>query len=172
MDLPNRHALLGMTLGAVSAMALATVGPGMVIQTFADGMLNAVAAPDFDTSKLVKFEGRDYQIQSEDWVSQDPVSSHVIKKVEGGRVSYVIIATTATGTYSSDAMFSNNAQYPGIAVTEMPSRNGSFSYWGSRSWFSFSSRSGRSFLYLWSGDTRVTTYGNATCVSGENYWVC
>jgi len=172
MNLPTRDALLGMTLGAVSAMVLATVGPGMVIQTFADGMMNAVVAPGFDTSKLVKFEGRRYQVQTEDWVSQDATNSQMVKKIEGGRVSYVTIATTPTGTYSSDAMFSRNVQYPGIAVEEAPPRGGSFSYWGGSKWFSFSSRAARSFLYLRSGDTRILTYGNTTCVSGKSFWVC
>lgn len=172
MKLPTRDVLLGMTLGAVSAMVLATVGPGMVVQTFADGMLNAVMAPGFDTSKLVKFEGRRYQVQTEDWVSQDASSSQMVKKVEGGRVSYVTIATTPTGTYSSDGMFSRNVQYPGIAVDEAPHRTGSFSYWGGNRWFSFSSRAARSFLYLRSGDTRILTYGNTTCVSGKSFWVC
>ncbi|HLV82752.1 MAG TPA: hypothetical protein VKY62_03135, partial [Devosia sp.] len=89
MDLPNRHMLLGMTLGAVCASALAVTGPGIVIESFADEMVQSVFAPGFDTAKLVKFEGRQYQIQSEDWVSQDPISSQVVKKIEAGRVTYV-----------------------------------------------------------------------------------
>jgi hypothetical protein len=172
MSLPSRHMLIGMTLGAVSAMALAAVGPGMVIETFADGIVNAGAAPAFDSSKLVKFEGSDYQIQAEDWVSQEPISSQRIKKIEAGRVSYVTIATTATGTYSSDAMFSKNVQYPGIDVSEVPSAGNPFSALNGRKWFSFSSRNGHSFFDMSSGDVRITSWGKTTCVSGKGFRIC
>ena len=171
MNLPTRHMLLGMTLGAISAMALATVGPGMVIETFADGM-DQVVAPGFDTSRLVKFEGRRYQVQAEDWVSQEPLSTQRVKKVEGGRVSYVTIATTATGTYSSDALYSKNVQYPGIAVDEVTRDGNRFSSWRNGTWVSFSSWSGNSFVHVRSGGTSVSTWGNRTCVSGKGFRVC
>lgn len=172
MDLPNRHMLLGMTLGAVCASALAVTGPGIVIESFADEMVQSVFAPGFDTTKLVKFEGRQYQIQSEDWVSQDPISSQVVKKIEAGRVTYVTIANTATGTYSSDAMFSKNVQYPGIALDEVPPSRNRFSFWSGGQWHGFTSRLGQSFFYIRSGTTRVTQWGDTTCVSGKDYTVC
>lgn len=167
MDLPSRHILIGMTLGAICATALAVTGPGMVIETFADELLQGPVAPGFDTSKLVKFEGRNYQIQTEDWVSQDPISSQVVKKVEAGRVTYVTIATTSTGTYSSDAMFSSNVQYPGIAVDEvLPARNHFWS-WRNGNRFSFNSRTGHSFLNIGIPGAPLTT-----CVSGTGFRVC
>ena len=173
MDLPDRHMLLGMTLGALSAMALATVGPGMVIETFADGLVRpAVVAPGFDTSRLVRIEDRHYQVQAEPWVSQDPTSSQVVKKIEGGRVSLVTIATTATGTYSSDGLYSSHVQYPGIAVTEVAPDGRPFSSWQNNGWFSFSSRGGNSFYSLRAGDVRVTKWGSTTCLSGRNFRVC
>ena len=54
MNLPTRHMLMGMTLGAICATALAAIGPGFVLETFADEM-----PASFDTSKLVKFDGRE-----------------------------------------------------------------------------------------------------------------
>ena len=170
MDLPDRHMLLGMTLGALSAMALATVGPGMVIETFADGVLNPVIAPGFDTSRLVKVEGRKYRVESESWVSQDPISTQVIKKVEGGKVSFVTIAATSTGTYSTDALYSDHVQYPGIAVTEVTWNGRPFSAWRNGNWFSFDSRSGNSFVQI--GETSVSVRGGRTCVSGPDFRVC
>mgnify|MGYP000512724061 CR=1 FL=1 len=174
MTLPTRHMLLGMTLGAICATALAAIGPGMVVETFADG-INSVAAPGFDTAKLVKFDGRDYKIEAEDWVAQDPLSSQTVKKIEGGRVSFVTIATTTTGTYSSDAMFSNNVQYPGLSVTEIDadeSPRNVFSYWSGRKWSGFHSRAAHSFLYVRANNVSVSSWGDITCVSGKGFRVC
>jgi hypothetical protein len=111
MNLPTRHMLLGMTLGAICATALAATGPGIVFEAFADEVPTG-----FDTSGLVKFDGHDYQVSYEDWVDTTPLSVERIKKVEGGRVTYVTVTHTSTGVYSSDAMTAPNVQYPGIQV--------------------------------------------------------
>ncbi|MGV8856627.1 MAG: hypothetical protein ACOH2L_18550 [Devosia sp.] len=175
MTLPTRHMLFGMTLGAICATALAAIGPGMVVQTFADGVLNPVVAPGFDTSKLVKFEGRDYTIQAEDWVSQEPLSSQTVKKIEGGRVSYVTIATTSTGTYSSDAMFSNNVQYPGLVVSRAEpddAPRNSFFYWSGGKWSGFNSRAAHSFFRVVTNNVSFSSWRNTSCVSGKGFRVC
>lgn len=148
MNLPTRHMLLGMSLGAACATALAAMGPGFVLEAFADEM-----PAGFDTSKLVKFDGRDYEVEYADWVSTDPLSSSTVKKIEGGKVTYVSITTTATGTYSTDGLTSRHVLYPGIDVTEVtPDRSNWLRFWSNGSWFSFSSRAGNSFLRL-SGPT-------------------
>ena len=173
MDLPSRHMLLGMTLGALCATALAFTGPGMVIETFADEFIDRVAPQGFDPSNLVRFEGKKYLMEADDSVSIDPLSTVRVKKVEGGRVSYVTISTTASGTYSTDALFSNHVQYPGIEVTELPRypRN-RFSYWSGGRWYGFSSGGANSFFHYRSGSTSVTSWGDVTCVSGANFHVC
>lgn len=142
MNLPDRRVLLGMTLGAVCATALASIGPGMVIKVFADE-----AAVGFDASQLVKFEGRKYLVDYDESVATDPLSTTRVKKVEGGRVSYVTITTTATGTYSTDAMFSRHVQYPGIEVQPAGRSANRFSYWSNGRWTSFVTRSANSFIY-------------------------
>ena len=174
MDLPDRHMLIGMVLGAACATALAFTGPGMVVESFADEMLDRVVAPGFDTSNLVRFEGKKYLLESEDWVATEPLATARVKKVEAGRVSYVTITTTDTGTYSSDAMFSRHVQYPGISVEELPRHRSfnRFSYWSGGHWYGFVSGASNSFLSFRSGDTRVTTWGDITCVSGKNYHTC
>lgn len=149
MNLPSRHMLMGMTLGAICATALAAIGPGYVLEAFADEM-----PAGFDTDKLVKFDGRDYEVDYADWVSTDPLSSSTVKKIEAGKVTYVSITTTATGTYSTDGLTSKHVQYPGIDVTEVtPDRRNWVRFWTNGSWYSFSSRAGHSFLRL-SGPTR------------------
>lgn len=149
MDLPDRRVLLGMTLGALCATALAFVGPGMVIESFADDFIDSVVPQGFDPANLVRFEGRKYAVENDDSVATEPLSTVRVKKIEGGVVSYVTITTTQSGTYSTDAMFSNHVQYPGIEVTEMPAYpHNRFSYWSGRNWSSFTSSNGNSFIYF------------------------
>jgi hypothetical protein len=116
MFLPDRKVLTGMVLGALSAMGVAVIGPGTVIGAIADE-----APVGIDPSSLVKFEGQNYDVQYDDWVDTTPTSKARVKKIEFGRVSYVDITYTGTGTYSTDAMFSGTVQYPGITVTRAPS---------------------------------------------------
>ncbi|MET3926402.1 hypothetical protein [Devosia sp. 2618] len=152
MKLPDGHLLLGMLLGAISATALATMGPGMVVQAFADASVGGI-----DPSRLVRFEERDYTVDYEDWVATDPLSTAMVKKIEGGKVSYVNITTTATGTYSTDAMFSKHVLYPGITVSQVPDERdyNRFSYWTNDGWTSFGTSNGKSFIYLRSGNATM-----------------
>ena len=143
MNLPDRHLLLGMTMGAICATALAAIGPGMVIEAFGDEM----AISGVDAARLVKYEEREYLVDYDDWVATDPLSSTRVKKVEAGQVSYVTIATTASGTYSTDAMFSNHVQYPGISVAPAEPDPNFFRYWSNGRWSAFSTGTAGSFVY-------------------------
>jgi len=142
MNLPDRHLLLGMTLGAVCATAIAAIGPGMVIEAFADE-----APVGIDPAKLVRYEDRDYIVDYDASVATEPLSTARVKKVEAGKVSYVTITTTATGTYSSDAMFSNHVQYPGISVEAVDRPSNSFAFWSHGRWSGFITRNANSFVY-------------------------
>jgi hypothetical protein len=145
MNLPTRHVMIGIVLGSLTASILAVTGPGATMPAIADEVLASVA-PGFDPSNLVKFNDRKYRVEHEDWVATEPLSTVRVKKIEGGEVSYVDITTTATGTYSTDGMFSNHIQYPGIHVEQVRPRN-RFSYWSGYGWEGFSVRSGNSFVY-------------------------
>ncbi|ODT71477.1 MAG: hypothetical protein ABS75_09475 [Pelagibacterium sp. SCN 63-23] len=149
MNLPTRHMLLGMTLGAICASALAATGPGFVLEVFADEM-----PAGFDTGKLVKFDDREYEVSYADWVSTDPLSTATVKKIEGGKVSYVSITTTATGTYSTDGLTSKNVLYPGIDVEQVSSDGNKFAYWSNGNWQRFAVQSGNSFISIGSFHTR------------------
>jgi hypothetical protein len=98
-------------------------------------------------SKLVRYEDRDYLVDYDASVSTDALSTARVKKVEAGKVSYVTITTTATGTYSSDAMFSNHVQYPGIEVQPLDSGSNYFRYWSNGRWSGFSTGNANSFIY-------------------------
>jgi len=166
MNLPDRHLLLGMFLGAVCATALAATGPGMVLPALA---ADDVAEPAFNPANLVKFEDKTYDVKHENWVATDPLSNARVKKIEGGRVSYVGITTTATGTYSSDAMFSPHVQYPGISAKRVRSK-GQLRFWSGGGWHGFEAAVADSFFYFNSGATQVL--GDIVCVAGENFAVC
>ncbi|ODT79617.1 MAG: hypothetical protein ABS76_18720 [Pelagibacterium sp. SCN 64-44] len=125
---------------------------GLALPVLADG----TGEHSIDTSKLVFHHGRPYAVSYDETVSSDPVSVSRIKKIEAGRVSWVTIATTASGTYSTDAMFSPHMQYPGVSVERLgwpywayhaPSPRTRFSYWSGTNWTSMSLRSGNSFYY-------------------------
>lgn len=168
--LPSRQVLLGMTIGALCASAVAAIGPGMVLETFADEQPVGI-----DTSNLVRFEGRDYDVQYDDWVATDPVSRTSVKKIEFGRVSYVDVTTTATGTYSSEAMFSPHVQYPGISVeqTPAPAFGGAIAALGERGrWVALPLVRASSFVHIRAGRQRVLTDGRDTCVLSRSYTIC
>lgn len=143
MNLPTRHMLLGMTLGAICATALAAMGPGYVLEAFADEM-----PAGFDTDKLVKIGHREYEVSYADWVSTDPLSTATVKKIEAGKVSYVSVTTTATGTYSSDGLTSRHVLYPGIDVTQVSPTSNWFAYWSGGHWQGFAVQTGNSFIAI------------------------
>lgn len=140
MNLPMRRMVRGMAVG-MACVAILAASAGLAL---ADGMPAA-----FDPGKLVKFDDREYRVDYADWVSTDPISSSQVKKIEAGKVSYVSIATTATGTYSTDGLISRNVRYPGIEVTEVtPRENNWMAFWSDGKWYRFASRSGNSFISL------------------------
>jgi len=170
MNLPTRHMLMGMTLGAFCASALAIIGPGFVLTAFADEMKAGI-----DVAGLVRHEGRDYDVQHEDWVSTEEVSRSRIKKIEFGRVSYVDVVTTSTGTYSTDAMFSDHMQYPGISVAEAPSAafGGALSIIGAHgNWVSLPLINNNSIVQIRTGASRIFTNGRDTCIITRNFTGC
>lgn len=170
--LPDRKVLLGMALGALSATAVAAVGPGWVTSVLADEF----ARPAIDPSRLVRYENVNYLVDYDASVSTEALSTARVKKIEAGKVTYVDITTTATGVYSSDAMFSPHVQYPGIEVERAPyphNRGGNrFTVWGDNGWTSFSTTPGKSYFYLVSAGTAISKINDVLCVSTRSYRVC
>ncbi|AKR54537.1 hypothetical protein XM25_01680 [Devosia sp. H5989] len=115
MALPTKPVLVGMTLGATAATALAMTGAGSDIRAFADEML----APSFDKSKLAIFDDSLFTIDTEPNVSLEATHTAVVRKIEFGRTSFVKIMTTPSGTYSTDGLASPHVRYPGIHVTPL-----------------------------------------------------
>ncbi len=98
--------LLGMGIAAAMIMVLSP---------------KADEAPNFiNPDGLVIFEEHGFRYTVEDWVSLEPTASHTVKKIGYGQVTRVGVATTATGTYSTDGLTSPHVSYPGIEVERVP----------------------------------------------------
>jgi hypothetical protein len=162
--LPSREILMGMAIGAVCGLAVAAIGPGIVVDVVADEL-----PPGFDTDNLVKIDDRLYTMDYEPWVATDPLSTATVKKIEGGEVSYVQVTTTNTGTYSTDGLTSRHVQYPGIEVEEVWPRRAGFFYWSGRNWTHFSTYTGNSYVSVHTNKRRNTSF---TCVATSNVYVC
>jgi hypothetical protein len=121
----------------------------------------------------VRFDDREYQVQYEEGVDTNPLQTVRVKKIEAGRVSWVDIAVTATGTYSTDALVSEHIQYPGISVSpvEQPGPGNRFSFWDGQSWTSFTPTAGMSMIFA-NAATAVRIGRDFTCVYGKSYRVC
>ncbi|RDE10580.1 hypothetical protein [Pelagibacterium lacus] len=96
---------------AVALMLAAIMAASMA---HADAILTTSPPP---LSTLVKFDDRQYEISYSQDVSLEPTQSAAVRKIGFGAVSMVNIATTATGTYSSDGLTSPHIRYPGISVS-------------------------------------------------------
>jgi hypothetical protein len=163
--------VVAMRRTGLAAILLAACGiSGFIV---ADETSIMARAPGFDTNALVRYEGQQFGVEREGWVATDALATALVKKIEAGRVSYVAITTTATGTYSSDAMFSKHVQYPGLSVSEYQGRpRNQFAYWAGGHWNNFTSTAQNSFFYLRSGSTRVLQSNGRTCVFTKTAGVC
>jgi hypothetical protein len=111
-----RMVTLGALLGTVASVTLAL--PSIVPHSMADEQ-PLKSMYDAKDTVLETIFGRDTDFVKPKWTVEDSVSTEVlhsstVRKIEYGRTSFVTIATTATGVYSSDGLDSPNIRYPGI----------------------------------------------------------
>jgi hypothetical protein len=84
--------------------------------------LNQLLPNTFDPDSLLIIDDDEaYRMQVEPSISTDVLSNTTIRKIEGGRTRFVTIATTSTGTYSSDGLTSPHIRYPGVHVEQLGS---------------------------------------------------
>lgn len=145
MGFPVRYIAIGAAVGLILSVGFALADADPVQVTVAE-LLPDTAAKGFDTSRLVKFDDKFFAIDYDASVSTDVISSTTIKKIEAGRVSYVSVGTTSTGTYSSDALTSKHIQYPGIAVREVNRHGDPISTWKRGDWVALNSLNARSIV--------------------------
>lgn len=152
MSFDIRVAAISAGLAGLVAGAMAT--PQIFPQAFASEPQSHVLdtakdifPPSFDMSRLKKFD-----ITTNGTVSTKAERTEYVSKIAFGHRTRVAIVTTASGTYSSDALLSPNVKYPGIDVTPKHPRRGyaysSFSGpYGSGTWSSVSSGSFTYYTY-------------------------
>ena len=111
----QRHFRLAST-PSIAGFALATVTVLVGLQT-----LPSFAGPAawLDVGKaldpnLVRIDGSYLAVGHTEDVSFDPTSTTVVRKIGYGRTSFVTIATTPTGVYSTDGLASVHVRYPGV----------------------------------------------------------
>lgn len=113
MDTKYSMLAIGALIGGIASAVIAV--PSLVPHAVADEAV-AIAQPanDFFTGKPTSLDLFKPQWSVDASVSTEVLSSTTIRKIEFGRMSTVTIATTASGTYSSDAMDSPHVRYPGV----------------------------------------------------------
>jgi len=116
---------VAIVLAAVSGVFLAESGVKLATPAFAANIIDTAnigldqSAGGIDFDNLVRIDRKLYNVTTEDYVDLNPISSATVKKISAGRVFNVNIATTSTGTYSTDGMRSKHVLYPGINVEEV-----------------------------------------------------
>lgn len=133
--------------------------------------LASVRADGFDPGNLLII-GEDKGVAYEDWVSTDPIETHQVKKIEAGRVSYVTITRTATGTYSSDGIASPHVQYPGVIEPANPRNRFSFSSWNNGQWTRLKTYDGNSYVSVSTYKTHRGQTRTSACISTASFWYC
>lgn len=83
------------------------------VSTLAAQAIDIFTPPPPDYSRLIR---RSYQVAPS--VSTEPIRQSVVRKIEAGRITDVVVTETATGVYSSDGLANAHVNYPGIRVTE------------------------------------------------------
>jgi len=111
----THHIMLGV-------FATATLGAGYLLGGSPISMpaiaQEQSAGPAIDLSTLLRIDERDYEVSFDASVDLTPISNVVIRKIGYGHETEVSVVTTASGTYSSDALASPHVLYPGVGVTE------------------------------------------------------
>ena len=83
------------------------------VSTLAAQAIDIFTPPPPDYSRLIR---RSYQVAPS--VSTEPIRQSVVRKIEAGRITDVVVTETATGVYSSDGLANAHVNYRGIRVTE------------------------------------------------------
>jgi hypothetical protein len=110
-----KYTALGALVGTVASAVFAL--PAIVPHAWADEQpLKTLQSAKHQV--LTLFD-RDMDLFKPQWsaepsVSQEVISTHVVRKIEAGQTSFVSVVTTPSGVYSSDGLDSPHVRYPGI----------------------------------------------------------
>lgn len=171
MDKKWIYSALGALIGTAVSVTLAF--PSLLPRAIADDQpmkLLAATAPEL----IDRFNGN-AEFFKPDWtveesVSTDVISSQTIRKIEAGRTSFVTVATTSSGVYSSDGLTSGHVRYPGIHAEER--RTEMLAILSDGGWAFISPVDAGSFLQVVpnaNGSMVVTEGGACHIVNGSRY---
>jgi hypothetical protein len=162
---------LGGLVGVAVSVTLAW--PGLIPKAIADEQpMKLLTASKNELLEMLNGPAEFFKPQwtVEDSVSTEVVSSSRIRKIEAGRTSFVTVARTATGVYSSDGLTSTNVRYPGIHSDEQ--RNAALAYLVGGGWMFFAPAAAGSSLEVIETETGgAIMSGGSTChvVDGNIY---
>ncbi|MEO8756739.1 MAG: hypothetical protein ABI398_03145 [Devosia sp.] len=149
MRVPFRVVAISGSLAAL--VGLAMVSPALFPAAFANEPQSRLlkTAKDIFPSPFDPKKLRKYDVVFDASVSTEVQRTQIVRKIAFGQKSTVLIVTTPSGTYSSDALTSPYVRYPGIDVTpRQAGHDFSFSAFSSRFGTGTSSRiSSGSFIY-------------------------
>lgn len=111
---PTKLIVLGMVIGAASGLALAQFDAGPTLAAVADHY-PFTAGKALDT-RLLHLGRRYFAIATTPDISFAADSTSIVRKIGYGETSYVTVATTASGVYSSDGFADRHVNYPGVLV--------------------------------------------------------
>lgn len=117
MDKKWKYTALGALIGATVAGVLAS--PQLIPAAIADEQpLRTLLADKQDVLDMLQPDRHDDLFKPnwdlEEYVSTEVTNAVTVRKISGGKTTFVTIATTPSGVYSSDALTSKNIRYPGI----------------------------------------------------------
>lgn len=161
----------------------ATVAAGLdalpeLAGSFGDMLMGGNAFSPNDLENLVRIDGGLYQVEFSPEISQDPIASSVITKVEGGRVSSVNVVHTNSGIYSTDGLVSNHVQYHGVTVRRLDEIEFglplAFAWLRGYGWTSLPKNGSGAVVYMNDGNVSTLVTGDRThaCVRGDNTVTC
>jgi hypothetical protein len=171
-----RPLLAGAVIGGLAAgllalpnllpAALADEQPLRALLSTADELMPA----PFDVAGLVK---PDVTLEPSVWT--EVLHSSTVRKIGYGRTTFVTIAETASGTYSSDGLASPHVRYPGIHVDygSAGPRVAGIRIWTGNGWTVFKSSDAGSFVSVNRFDGgRLLTTESGSCVIVKNGAYC
>ena len=117
MDKKWKYIVLGALIGTAVSAGLAL--PNLVPTAIADEEPLAVLLADKQGLMDMLEPDRLGDLFKPEWSAEPGVSTEVtdsvqVRKISGGKTTFVTIATTSSGVYSSDGLNSKNFRYPGI----------------------------------------------------------
>lgn len=113
---------LAAVLGLAAGAFIVESGVSIVSPSFASSAVKSVDAwttdqsPEAQIGNVMKFDNKFFRVTADASVDMNATSSATVTKIARGKVVEVNIATTSTGTYSTDGLASDHIKYPGITV--------------------------------------------------------